>query len=137
MPLEQGSSREAIAHNISTEQAAGKPHEQAVAIALHTAGKARDEGAAITPNPLDHGNATTLDPNKHPSGGGLPQGHVNPDALGQRWTPGGGFANSGTKISLDGASPLAGALPQQITPSQVAGNVDRYGENSGRFWGQK
>jgi hypothetical protein len=38
MPLEQGSSREAIAHNIKTEQEHGKPHEQAVAIALHTAG---------------------------------------------------------------------------------------------------
>lgn len=37
MPLEQGSSREAISNNISTEIAAGKPQDQAVAIALHTA----------------------------------------------------------------------------------------------------
>jgi len=37
MPLEQGSSREAISHNIATEVAAGKPQAQAVAIALHTA----------------------------------------------------------------------------------------------------
>ena len=37
MPLEHGSSKEAIANNISTEEAAGKPHAQAVAIALNTA----------------------------------------------------------------------------------------------------
>lgn len=37
MPLEKGDNPAVIAHNISTEQAAGKPHAQAVAIALHTA----------------------------------------------------------------------------------------------------
>ena len=37
----EGSSQEAISKNIRTEQEAGKPHDQAVAIALH---KARDCG---------------------------------------------------------------------------------------------
>ena len=37
MPLEQGDNKAAIAHNIKTEEAAGKPHDQAVAIALSTA----------------------------------------------------------------------------------------------------
>lgn len=37
MPLEKGSSRKVIAANIKTEIAAGKPHDQAVAIALERA----------------------------------------------------------------------------------------------------
>lgn len=37
MPLVKGSSKSAISQNIKTEQAAGKPQKQAVAIALHTA----------------------------------------------------------------------------------------------------
>lgn len=37
MPLESGSSSAAVSHNIETEEAAGKPHAQAVAIALHNA----------------------------------------------------------------------------------------------------
>lgn len=37
MPLRKGDSRAAIAANIKTETAAGKPHKQAVAIALNTA----------------------------------------------------------------------------------------------------
>ena len=37
MPLESGSSREVIGHNIKTEEAAGKPQKQAVAIALNKA----------------------------------------------------------------------------------------------------
>lgn len=44
MPLEEGSSREAISQNIKTEIAAGKPQKQAVAIALNTA---RRSGADI------------------------------------------------------------------------------------------
>jgi hypothetical protein len=39
MPLKKGTSRAAIAANIRTEKAAGKPTRQAVAIALHVAGK--------------------------------------------------------------------------------------------------
>jgi hypothetical protein len=37
MPLKPGKSKETVSHNIETEQKAGKPHDQAVAIALHTA----------------------------------------------------------------------------------------------------
>lgn len=47
MPLEKGSSSKAIGHNVKTEEAAGKPKKQAVAIALHNAGvtKSQDKGA--------------------------------------------------------------------------------------------
>ena len=41
MPLKKGSSRKVIASNIRTEMAAGKPQRQAVAIAMHKAGKAK------------------------------------------------------------------------------------------------
>ncbi len=37
MPLRKGSSRKVVSQNIRTETAAGKPQEQAVAIALRTA----------------------------------------------------------------------------------------------------
>lgn len=43
MPLESGSSRQAIGHNIKTEEAAGKKRKQAIAIALHKAGKGRPQ----------------------------------------------------------------------------------------------
>ena len=39
MPLRKGASRKAIAQNIKTEMAHGKPQKQAVAIAMHKAGK--------------------------------------------------------------------------------------------------
>lgn len=50
MPLEKGSSRAVIGNNIKTEEAAGKPKKQAVAIALHTAGvpKAKDNAPLVT-----------------------------------------------------------------------------------------
>lgn len=41
MPLKTGSSRKTIGDNIKTEEAAGKPPKQAIAIALDTAGKGR------------------------------------------------------------------------------------------------
>lgn len=41
MPLKTGSSRKAIGDNIKTEEAAGKPPKQAIAIALDKAGKGR------------------------------------------------------------------------------------------------
>lgn len=44
MPLVKSKSKEMIGRNIATEEAAGKPHEQAVAIALNTA---RAAGARI------------------------------------------------------------------------------------------
>ncbi len=37
MPLKKGKSRKVISQNIRTEIAAGKPQNQSVAIALHTA----------------------------------------------------------------------------------------------------
>lgn len=43
MPLEKGSSKEVISRNIATERNAGKPEDQAVAIAMRTAGKARTD----------------------------------------------------------------------------------------------
>jgi hypothetical protein len=46
MPLKEGSSQEVISHNIEVEIEAGKPHKQAVAIALEKAGKSnRDDGS--------------------------------------------------------------------------------------------
>jgi len=41
MPLIKSGSRKAIGQNIKTEQAAGRPHKQAVAIALATADRAK------------------------------------------------------------------------------------------------
>lgn len=41
MPLKKGKSKKVISQNIRTETAAGRPHKQAVAIAMRTAGKKR------------------------------------------------------------------------------------------------
>ena len=41
MPLRKGKSRDVIADNIRKEMSAGKPHDQAVAIALSSAGKSK------------------------------------------------------------------------------------------------
>lgn len=46
MPLESGSSREAISKNIATERHAGKPEKQAVAIAMNKAGKSRGDAVS-------------------------------------------------------------------------------------------
>ncbi len=45
MPLKKGSSRKTISANIETEIAAGKPQEQAEAIALSTARGGKKRGA--------------------------------------------------------------------------------------------
>jgi hypothetical protein len=41
MPLKKGYSKKAISHNIRAERRAGRPHKQAVAIAMSVARKAR------------------------------------------------------------------------------------------------
>ena len=41
MPLKKGSSSKVVSSNIRTEVRAGKPHKQAIAIALSKAGKSR------------------------------------------------------------------------------------------------
>lgn len=41
MPLKEGSSKKAISENIATEMHAGKPRDQAVAIAYSVAGKSK------------------------------------------------------------------------------------------------
>ena len=43
MPLKSGSSEKVISQNSATERAAGKPEDQAVAIAMQKAGKARHD----------------------------------------------------------------------------------------------
>lgn len=44
MPLQSGSSRAAIGANIRREEEAGKPKDQAIAVALSKAGKSTEEG---------------------------------------------------------------------------------------------
>ncbi len=41
MPLKKGSSKKAISSNIKTEIEQGKPQKQAIAIAMHKAGKSK------------------------------------------------------------------------------------------------
>ncbi len=44
MPLKKGSSKKIISQNIRTEMHAGKPQQQAIAIAMSKAGKSRNRG---------------------------------------------------------------------------------------------
>ena len=44
MPLDESGTKESVGKNIKTEEAAGRPHKQAVAIALHTQDDAKKKG---------------------------------------------------------------------------------------------
>lgn len=46
MPLETGSGKAVVSHNISVERKAGRPEKQAIAIAFSKAGEARDDAEA-------------------------------------------------------------------------------------------
>ena len=46
MPLKSGSSNKVVGENIETEMAHGKPHKQAIAIALSKAGKSKSRSAS-------------------------------------------------------------------------------------------
>ena len=52
MPLEQGSSKEALSHNIETEINAGKDPKQAAAIAYSVQNKNKDGDAITMPTTL-------------------------------------------------------------------------------------
>lgn len=45
MPLRKGKSKKVIGENIATEIKAGKPKDQAIAIAMNKAGKKKKKGA--------------------------------------------------------------------------------------------
>ena len=47
MPLEKGSSKETISHNIAEMAKSGHPQKQAVAAAMHKAGKSKEDCDAI------------------------------------------------------------------------------------------
>lgn len=49
MPLKKGKSKKVISENIRTEMHAGKPQDQAVAIAMSSAGKSRRKGKLAKP----------------------------------------------------------------------------------------
>jgi hypothetical protein len=57
MPLESGSSKAAISHNIKTEMEHDKPQKQAVAIAMSKAGLSKKDAETIKGGAADPGDA--------------------------------------------------------------------------------
>jgi 8-oxo-dGTP pyrophosphatase MutT (NUDIX family) len=84
MPLEQGSSREAVSANIATERAAGKPEQQAIAIALHEAGKSKADSESVkAAGTLIVADGAVLflrrgNGGDHPGEWSFPGGHIEP-----------------------------------------------------------
>ena len=84
MPLEQGSSREAVSANIATERAAGKPEQQAIAIALHEAGKSKADSESVkAAGTLIVADGAVLflrrgNGGDHPGEWAFPGGHIEP-----------------------------------------------------------
>ena len=76
MPLERGSSNATVSHNIAVERRAGKPEDQAVAIAMSKAGRGHDEVSLRPTKPLfvTGGKLTVIDGRLHakPDGGKFP-----------------------------------------------------------------
>ena len=54
MPLKTGSAKGVISQNIKTEMAAGKPQDQAVAIALSKAGKSKYSSGGMVNRRFSH-----------------------------------------------------------------------------------
>jgi len=55
MPLQSGSSKAAISYNIGVEMDSGKKQKQAIAIALHKAGKYKKKTLSSAPKMVPNG----------------------------------------------------------------------------------
>ncbi len=78
MPLKDGSSQETISENIATERRAGKPADQAAAIAYSKAGKANDEQAGMVTAPSAAGAPVGRRKGANDASGGTPSAGARP-----------------------------------------------------------